>query len=252
MANATPPFPCSEANCGDLFPKCGIAVTYKAYGCRCEECRRARRENARQARANDPERVLEQERQYRERNRELVAERKRRYNEANREAITEYRRRDYIENHEAHLERSRKYRVENRDKVLESLRRWQADNKEAAAEYNRRYRAENREAVRERRRRYTTENSEVIRTIRQRRRARLKEAFVEDVDLRVLFKRDGYICAHCGIKCQNHTYPALNYATHDHIIPLSWGVSRGGFHSYANSQTLCYSCNSRKGNRNDN
>jgi 5-methylcytosine-specific restriction endonuclease McrA len=44
-------------------------------------------------------------------------------------------------------------------------------------------------------------------------------------------------------------YPAKNFATLDHIIPLDAGVFRGGFHSYANCQTLCLSCNSRKGAR---
>jgi 5-methylcytosine-specific restriction endonuclease McrA len=77
-----------------------------------------------------------------------------------------------------------------------------------------------------------------------RRRARLQEAYVEDVDRNVVFKRDKMICQRCGIKCNPKAeWPAGNLPTLDHIIALA----NGGEHSYANAQTLCLSCNCRKG-----
>ncbi len=249
MAKATPAVPCSADNCGDLFPKCGLAVTYKAYGCRCEECRRARREDSQRARDKNPEREADRQRKYVAENREAVAERKRKYNRENQEAIKEYRRQDYLKNREANLERARRYRAENRELVLENLRQWKQENKEHCADYQRRYLEQNREAVKARRLDYRSRRPEVIRAIRQRRRAMELAAFIEDVNPYVVFERDGYICQRCEVTCQVDSYPSLDYATLDHIIPLSWGVFRGGFHSYANTQTLCYSCNSAKGNR---
>ena len=49
-----------------------------------------------------------------------------------------------------------------------------------------------------------------------------------------IFERDGYRCLSCGTEAQ---------LTVDHIVP----VARGGGHELSNLQTLCRSCNSRKG-----
>lgn len=51
-----------------------------------------------------------------------------------------------------------------------------------------------------------------------------------------VYERDGYACLHCGTS---------DDLTLDHIHP--W--SRGGPDTYDNLQTLCRSCNSRKGAR---
>lgn len=51
-----------------------------------------------------------------------------------------------------------------------------------------------------------------------------------------VYERDGHVCLHCG------TTENLSL---DHIIP--W--SKGGPDTYENFQTLCRSCNARKGNR---
>jgi 5-methylcytosine-specific restriction endonuclease McrA len=79
-----------------------------------------------------------------------------------------------------------------------------------------------------------------------RRRARLMDAFVEDVDPIRVFEADGYRCYGCNLKCikgapNNHPLqPTL-----DHVIPLS----KGGTHEYANIRTMCRQCNVRKGDR---
>lgn len=108
------------------------------------------------------------------------------------------------------------WRTANPDKRLQGERRWRAANPDRA-------------------------KAKV-----QRRRARLVGAFVEDVDARVVFERDGGIC---GI-CFKPVDPALPWPhrfskTLDHVIPLA----RGGTHEYANVQLAHASCNARKNDR---
>ncbi len=80
----------------------------------------------------------------------------------------------------------------------------------------------------------------------QRRRARIRSAYVEDVDRNVVFGRDEMICQKCGIRCDPAAqWPAGNMPTLDHVVALA----NGGEHSYENSQTLCLACNCRKGAR---
>jgi 5-methylcytosine-specific restriction endonuclease McrA len=79
----------------------------------------------------------------------------------------------------------------------------------------------------------------------KRRIVKLK-AFVEDVQLGTLWIRDGGTCQLCG----DPINPALKApdpksVSIDHVIPLS----RGGEHSYANTQLAHFGCNSRKGSR---
>lgn len=82
----------------------------------------------------------------------------------------------------------------------------------------------------------------------QRRKARLRDAKVAVVDPLAVFERDGWICRLCGLGVDFAlTHPDLAAATVDHVIPLS----RGGTHEMGNVQLAHFSCNSRKGNRQD-
>jgi 5-methylcytosine-specific restriction endonuclease McrA len=67
----------------------------------------------------------------------------------------------------------------------------------------------------------------------QRRRALLRDAFVEDVDPAVLYERD---CGKCGI-CGDPVSGQLMHV--DHVVPLT----RGGEHSYANTRPAHPVCN---------
>jgi 5-methylcytosine-specific restriction endonuclease McrA len=51
-----------------------------------------------------------------------------------------------------------------------------------------------------------------------------------------ILQRDGHQCRHCG---------STDNLTVDHVAP----IARGGSHEDDNLQTLCGSCNSRKGDR---
>lgn len=79
---------------------------------------------------------------------------------------------------------------------------------------------------------------------RHKERAILRLVKVETVDPIKVFRRDGWICQICKRKLQNKdrgtykdTAPEL-----DHIIPLS----KGGEHSYRNTQCACRKCNADK------
>lgn len=69
-------------------------------------------------------------------------------------------------------------------------------------------------------------------------------------------ERDGWICQSCGIKCHEGMVVVdkrtrkidTKSATHDHIVPLSWGAPGMG-NVFENSQCLCFRCNASKGNR---
>lgn len=85
--------------------------------------------------------------------------------------------------------------------------------------------------------RYTPEQRRMVkREEAQRRNARIKAKFVENVKGDVLFARDNGIC---GI-CSNPVDPARWEI--DHVVP----ISRGGEHSYANTQVSHPTCNRRK------
>lgn len=87
--------------------------------------------------------------------------------------------------------------------------------------------------------------SKSMRRIRKHKdRARLKMVKVESVDPMKVFIRDGWRCQLCGKKLKRPdrgTYkdcaPEL-----DHIVPLS----KGGEHSYQNTQCACRKCNGDK------
>lgn len=86
-------------------------------------------------------------------------------------------------------------------------------------------------------------NPDKVRSKNQRRRARLIGAFVEDVDLQVVWERDGGVCQICETAIDPEVeWPHRQSKTLDHVVPLS----RGGEHSYANVQLAHHSCNSRK------
>lgn len=75
------------------------------------------------------------------------------------------------------------------------------------------------------------------------RRARLLGAAVGRVLRSDVFSRDGWRCRGCGVAVATAGWPRPDYATIDHIIPLS----KGGEHSMGNVQLLCYHCNVKKG-----
>jgi 5-methylcytosine-specific restriction endonuclease McrA len=78
----------------------------------------------------------------------------------------------------------------------------------------------------------------------QTRRARKVDAFVEPVSLDVVAERDGFCCGICSDPVDmSLAYPDPFSRSLDHIVPLS----RGGEHSYSNTQLSHLRCNVSKG-----
>lgn len=81
---------------------------------------------------------------------------------------------------------------------------------------------------------------------KQRRDLRYEGAFVEYIDIELLYFRDHGRCQLCGRKLNKKligNYKNNNAPTVDHIIPLA----KGGLHEYRNVQLACRYCNSMKG-----
>lgn len=152
---------------------------------------------------------------------------------------------------EERLARRREQRARNRDAInarkraerqadpkryREQERRRYQQNPEAGRARQRRYRDRNLEAVRRRYQRWETENREHRLLLNSRRRARLANAFAEDVDRHVVLERDDGMCGICGEDVNPFDFQV------DHIVPLV----HGGLHNYENSQVAHRLCNQRK------
>lgn len=85
---------------------------------------------------------------------------------------------------------------------------------------------------------------------KDRRRARKKDAFVENVHRKKVYARDNYRCQLRLPGCKgvdpNKVVPHPKAPTLDHIIPLAAGVAAGGTHEPKNCQLACFQCNWKK------
>lgn len=84
----------------------------------------------------------------------------------------------------------------------------------------------------------------VRRKVRKLERARMRGAKAEAVDPIAVFDRDGWRCRECRAKTPRHLRGTIDQRAPelDHILPLS----KGGEHSYRNTQCLCRACNAAK------
>lgn len=76
------------------------------------------------------------------------------------------------------------------------------------------------------------------------RKAKIRAASVEWVNPIKVFDRDGWVCRLCGVATPRELRGSYDHAAPelDHVKPLS----KGGEHSYANTQCLCRRCNAMK------
>jgi 5-methylcytosine-specific restriction endonuclease McrA len=138
---------------------------------------------------------------------------------------------------------NRAYYKRNREKIKAQTKAYRAANPDWARDYNSAYYQRTKETHRRNQAAWEVANPERAREIRlgirERYRARKASAFVEAVDAGLLYQRDEGICGICGKPVEHWRFEI------DHIIPLS----KGGEHSYANTQIAHGRCNRSKGNR---
>lgn len=165
---------------------------------------------------------------------------------------------------EKRRERERRYHREQPGYSSAATRRWQEKNRERWLAQKKEYRQRTKEERAQKWAEYYEEHAEEVLAYKReawrsgkhkkckpttaqrrvwyhRRRARLLEAFIEDVELDVLIQRDLGICGICR-------KPIMDDNLHiDHVKPLA----AGGEHSYANTQLAHGACNMRKSARED-
>lgn len=255
----------------------GTASGYSYHKCRCDECVAAKREESRRWRAANPD----HNRQWRAANKERAAETHRRWVEQNRERSSQIKQRWADSNPEKLQESQRKWQDANRERVVENNKRWRDANREKMADYHRRYRKEDPEKYAERARQWREANPEkVLETTRRyreanpdasrlwaeanpermaelnriknaRRRARKRDAFVEDVPRFEIFERDNWECRILGclypgiLVNPDASWPDPLSASVDHVIPLA----KGGLHERVNLVCAHLHCNIVKRDR---
>lgn len=116
--------------------------------------------------------------------------------------------------------------------------RWYHKNKEKLAAKRLAQTDAERQRLAERRHAYYEANPEIWQRTNRRRAAAKRARFVDDVDRLVVLEMDDGVCGICGEDVDPMDFHV------DHIVPLS----RGGEHSYANSQSAHPRCNRRKYN----
>ena len=199
----------------------------------CAECNAKARAYQTEWRKKNKEAVLQHGATYRACHAVKEQIRHKKHYDENKVGILEKNRANYLATRESRLIKTRDYYNKNKEWYSEYHRVWYVDNKSHHLRVVKKYR---------------TENPDKCYSFKAIRRAREKNAFVETVNRKEIFERDGYICQLCGtgvVPWMNYGHPL--YPTIDHIIPLS----RGGTHEPSNVQTAHRGCNASKHARPD-
>jgi len=119
------------------------------------------------------------------------------------------------------------------------FRKWSSQNRNKTREWARIYRENHSYECRERIKLWGLNNPDKLYKYDLRRRSRKKNAFVEDVDRFIVLENYNQLCGICGGPVNSNNFHV------DHIIP----ISKGGEHSYKNTQPAHLKCNLVKGDK---
>jgi 5-methylcytosine-specific restriction endonuclease McrA len=210
------PLPCNEVNCGDLFPKCGKASTYRNHKCRCDSCYASKIAENKKYPSSKPARKCRCDSCV-----AAASEYQRKYREANRERLAAYDRLKYMN---------------NRDEIKARTKRRHEDNREAMLDY-----------FQKRYRRLCVEDPEAMRAqgrlIQQRRRAKVNSAPIVPFTQEQLDQRFAYYGNRCYLRLPGICTGGADEI--EHVKP----VSKFGPTMLANLRPACLPCNRHKGDK---
>lgn len=177
----------------------------------------------------------EDNRQWREANADRVRERARRYREEHSEELKAYFRTRYQERRGEILAEKRAYHVANRERILAYRKTYNDLNREATREYSRRWRRNNRDRHRAAASKWARDNPDAARARRVIRDERIASS-PSNITREGLASRIAYYGGLCWI-CREAPWEHL-----DHVKPLA----AGGPHLLANLRPACAPCNLTK------
>lgn len=125
----------------------------------------------------------------------------------------------------------------NNSHKAEYLRAWRKKNPDAVRIHQANQYIRNSDHLKKKSAEWKAANPNKVRDTNAARRARKSSVTVEQVRISILIERDGNICGICGLEITEGSIHV------DHIIPLS----KGGEHSYGNTQITHARCNLKKG-----
>lgn len=229
--------------------KHGTASGYTNGKCRCDECKRAHREQAAKYKAANPEKVNAHRRERYAVDPGPTQEATRRWREANPDKIKQYERTKYLRHRDRIREYARVHYLLNREAYIERAAKWKQENPERVKEHAR----NGRERHRERYNAYGREHAREMRKADPQKYRDRFNAWAASPRGRAWFKANAHarrgapfteealewleslvdpLCTYCGS-------PADSI---DHIIP----VTKGGTSDRENLTPACRSCNSKK------
>jgi 5-methylcytosine-specific restriction endonuclease McrA len=183
------------------------------------------------------EEIIAHVRAYAQANKAAIAERGKLYRARNRAALAAGARRRYLQNREARIAKAKARAEAKREEVARYKQQWWASKRELfVAEKRARY-ENNREAILAARRGSYAADPAPIKAFVAKRRARLRQAAIGEVDYAQVLRDSGGICGICKQPLQASPVDI------DHIVPLS----KGGAHTQTNLQATHMRCNRRKG-----
>lgn len=147
---------------------------------------------------------------------------------------------------ERDLERSKAYYRANKKQILSRHKAWRESNIEKVLTDAKYHRDLHRDEINEYSRLHYENNKDYYTDKSKKRRAIKLKASIEEVNSNKVFNRDSWICQLCLEPVDpNLVHPDPRSKSLDHIVPLS----KGGDHSYANTQLAHLVCNLSKGSR---